>query len=214
MRSYQVGLSNNPRKISQGDGDQFRPALQCQNTILDAVQFQADPYTYTRRHLNIEAVQCIQVEEGSGGDALYTFLVKPLLIQDNRAKGGAKAKAVRERAGDDNDNESPQELQPYRIQKPLREVLELSTRLLSSFETLLDARRGGPQPLTKELLVSKWNVKDFFKRKKKLGSVAEFTQPVDGGEHLKMEVINDFFLKVLRTGGEVLSSSRAMQDFL
>ncbi|UZJ56682.1 hypothetical protein CBS101457_006002 [Exobasidium rhododendri] len=83
---------------------------------------------------------------------------------------------------------------------------------MSSFETLLDEKRGGPQPLTKEMLVSGWKVKDIFKRKKRPTSGVE-THSMDISAYVKKELVNDFFIKVLNVGGEVLSSSRAMQDF-
>lgn len=194
----------------------------------------SDPSRYSRRQLSIEAVQCIHIEENSDGGGLYTFLVKPLLLQTGRPTASSRqsqthshcssprvreqrVKDSRSQRDDDvnageHDEELP-ELEPYSVIRPTQELLELSSRLLSSFEALLDPRRGGPLALTKEMLLSKRTVRNMFRRGKKICS-GHKGQAADSATLAKIAMVNDFFLRVLRTGGEVLASSRTMQDFL
>lgn len=178
---------------------------------------------YSRRQLSIEAVHCISVDENNSNGPLYRFHVKPSLLQTGRMSTRMKRprKLDNERFGEqdsrqtdqDTDEEEQPYLEPYELDKSSRELLELSNRLFSSFDMLLDPKRGGPQPLTKDFLLPKWNVKDIFRRRKKAWSIHE-AQLAEATSVAKQDVINDFFHRLLRTGGEVLSSSRAMQDFL
>lgn len=182
------------------------------------------PCRYSRRQVSIEAAHCIFVDESSCNGTVYTFLVKPTLLQTGRSGGrnrtnkradGSRLSEQMTRCEDEDEEsvEQQRELEPYHVEKTSKELLELSNRLVASFDILLDPRRGGPVPLSKDLLHPKWNVKDIFRRRKKSG-VAQETQAAEATSVAKKDVINDFFLRVLRTGGEVLSSSRAMQDFL
>jgi hypothetical protein len=184
-----------------------------------------EPCRYSRRQLSIEAAHCIFVDESSSNkDTIFTFLVKPTLLQTGRSGGRNKAskrpdgsrlseQIIRGEEEGEEDGEHQRELEPYHVERTSKELLELSNRLITSFEILLDPRRGGPVPLSKDLLHPRWNVKDIFRRRKKSGAAQE-AQVAEATSVAKKDVVNDFFLKVLRTGGEVLSSSRAMQDFL
>jgi hypothetical protein len=221
------------RKVSLGESDQQTSYFTRQN--LDHHPKKVGGYA--RRQLSIEAVQCVHVEQGSSSDTLYTFLVKPLLLQNSRSNStplsrkqmkqrstGASEEILFLRGDEEERTSQQQELEPFHVQKNVKQILELSNRLLTSFEILLDPRRGGPQPLTKEMLSSKWNVKDMFKRKKRQSSgtfgttsttvVSTDLYKLDSNASNKMELVNEFFLKVIQVGGEVLASSRAMQDFL
>lgn len=223
--SVSTSCTTSPPRYEPVNPTPFRPTIPSRcNTIDSCSQIIRDTSQYSRRQLSIEAVQCVFIDESDSSGTKYTFLVKPTLLQTGRS--GARSKHNRKadeariseqiaRGDDDHDedNEQQSEVEPYQVEKSSKELLELSNRLISSFDVLLDPRRGGPTPLSKDLLLPKWNVKDIFRRRKKSGSMQE-TQLAEATSVAKKDVVNDFFLKVLRTGGEVLSSCRAMQDFL
>jgi hypothetical protein len=222
--SISTTYTTSPPKIEHIKSSISRPTISSRyNTIDSCSQVIRDTSQYSRRQLSIEAVQCVFVDESNPSGTIYTFLVKPTLLQTGRS--GARVKQRRAdgarlseqivRGDDDHeeDDEQSSEVEPFQVQKSSKELLELSNRLVTSFDVLLDPHRGGPTPLSKDLLLPKWNVKDIFRRRKKSGSQHE-VYLAEATSVAKKDVVNDFFLKVLRTGGGVLSSCRAMQDFL
>lgn len=181
---------------------------------------------YSRRQLSYDDVRCVHVDEGSstGGEDMYTFRVRPNVLKLGSWRGSKTSRRSKsDNAEDDEDGaqavaegseeEEQEKLPSYRIQRSATEVLDMTSRLLTSFDTLLDEKRGGPYPLSKELLQSKKNLKDFFRRKRKKVNAHEDSEESLTGLY-KIALVNEFFTKAIQTGGEVVSSSRAMQDFL
>lgn len=199
---------------------------------LELPSVRIDTRRYSRRQLSYEEVRCIHIEEAiaphhGSDDDVYTFRVKPVLLYVGQPDGkGRKGNdfvtaALKSGGGAFRKNDAAaireacqQELDEYEMHRTSREVVHLSNHLLSTFETLLDPKRGGPQPLNKDLfLQSKRQVRGgLFKRKKKTNNSGEAQDAMVGMS--KMDLVNDFFAKTIQVGGEVVSSSRAMQDFL
>lgn len=199
--------------------------------------------TMLRRCLAIEEVRCIEVDDSQRNIARYTFAVKtkfvfcgspapPLLMGPGRRGSVAATDGVRH---------AEQHYKHRIVIKTNEELLHLSRQLFSSFDILLGCARGGPMALSKEALLSDrsglWKAmqrgtKRYMRGSKTSSStIASFSSTETGGSDRTVErqqrvaaspdrinerraLLDDFFTRVLANGGEIVASSRAMQDFL
>lgn len=185
-----------------------------------------------RRQLMIESVQCIGIEEAHDGrqEAQCTLLV-------HTASLDGQSQAQEQRNASQQGTSTTDAIATQVVERSLTDVIELSERLLSSFDVLLGISRGGPAPLSKNsILVNKrgrlWSMhgRRCASARHLLASVMRRSASVSDDDRVlrrsntmqsdqvcksaQKAALDDFFRCALSTGGDVVASSRAMQDFL
>ncbi|PWN91650.1 hypothetical protein FA10DRAFT_300243 [Acaromyces ingoldii] len=165
-----------------------------------------------RRKLSIRAVRCIDIDD-TASPPVFLFSVTPSTAKGGPSRTpdhsiGTKGKA------------SKSELEVYQVHRTSKELLALSARLIKTFDALLDQSRGGPRPLTGDIELNRFrslrilNMHDLRRLRKRssdqddTGDCSRISQQ----KQARMSLIDDFFAKALEAGGEIVASSRAMQD--
>lgn len=177
----------------------------------------------------VDEVRCVKIDD-SRQPHLYTFFVRAKCIHPAKEDGSPKDQGECGR----HDKLKGKKLEKQVITRSQVEVLELSRHLFESFDTLLDSSRGAPPPLTKECL--SFDKSNSFRKAVQRGTAemrrymragkpiiyatpdsprcGEFRDTIADSYDIRMSVLDVFFSRVLLAGGEIVASSRALQDFL